>query len=537
MHLPKHKVEYLIKHQNRLSDRGIIIDLMTQVGARPTVFVAPSEMITETKLETTINLFAIPEDMPCLLHIDSTGVKDIESEYGVPDNLYGLVYQYRNYLAANDNIKKQIDDYCKKTYDNDFDTLVKLYRSEKYAILKYNKYSLKPGDVFILACENKAVLVYVDAIEDESIFHLKYLDNGVTRVYGETDTFTLHPGDTPNVTEEMTTTVGRFLLNYILLVRNFGKDIPYINSIVKLSTIDDQVSKGLINKTFTIDQYKSYVDSIFFIGHFTELCVPTYSRKSLTTDPNVAKVKAELMKKYAGRLDEPQVISEIETTLINMDKAYLSDDSAMRFYAPLGDKPFNISRKKMYLTVGGIEAFSKNGGSFVFVPNSLEEGMNAASLPAMANESRKGSFNRGDQTKLGGALTKKIIRILQDLVCTIEDCGTNRGLKIDFSKYKVDRYIGSYIQTSSGSWEVLTEDNKSKYDGKVCIVRSPMYCRAPQGLCRHCMGTIYSQRDTRYLALDAVDITSRFTTDALKAMHGTKLSLLELTDLNEYILK
>ena len=117
-------------------------------------------------------------------------------------------------------------------------------------------------------------------------------------------------------------------------------------------------------------------------------------RKSLGTDPNIAKLKHTLFEKYKGRLTDPLVIAEIENTLIAADKKHLDGDSSMRFYGALGGKAFDVARKKMYLTVGGIETFSKSSGKYTFLPNSLSEGWEKEYIPTIANEIRKGSYSR-----------------------------------------------------------------------------------------------------------------------------------------------
>lgn len=548
MELPIHKKEFLIKYRQRLLERAFLIDIMTQVGGRPVFPLYESEAITPERTSVTVQLSAPPDDavyIPIPEHqmegnvvLQNVAMKEIALVYPFQDDLFQLLFQYRNYMALTPEKKEEADQFSKELYNKTNPELFEHYTSAKYNYMRFNKYVMQPGDVFLVSVVNsdQSCLVYLDEINrDNWTLRLNYLDNGIQRVFNEIDTFLLHPGEIPNNKEEVTTTVGRYLLNQLLLVEPFGDKIPYQNGVFSVGYVDSIISKALQEKEIAVEQYKRYIDHLYFIGHFTELCVPTYSRKSLTTDPNVKKVKQELMEKYKDRLNDPNVIMEIENTLIAMDKNYLKDDTAMRFYGPLGDKPFNISRKKMYLTVGGVEEFSKTTGNFVFIPNSLSEGMTAATMPAMANETRKGSFNRGDQTKLGGALTKRITRVLQDLVISEQDCGTHLGLTMDFTKYKVGRYLGSYIWDGS-DWILLTEQNMGQFQGKVCVVRSPMYCKAKQGLCYRCMGEIYAKKDAKHIALDAVDITSTFTTDALKSMHGTKISTYQIDDLNQFVL-
>lgn len=548
MELPFHMREFLIKYQKRLLERTFLIDIMTQVGGRPVFPLYQSEAITSDRRSVRISL-KTPSDDAVYIPLneqdvaDDATLKELYQQqtalvYPFGDDLFNLFFQYRNYLALTPEKKEASDAYSKEKYGKTNQELFDYYTSDRYNQIHFDKCRLKDGDVFLVSVvdSQESCLVYVSEFDQESYsFTLNYLSNGIQRPFNEIDTFQLNPGEILNCKEEVTTTVGRFLLNYLLLVYPFGDKIDYQNTVFNLGDIDTIVAKGMLDGSIKVEAYKQYIDDLYFIGHFTELCVPTYTRKSLTTDPNVKKVKQELMEKYKGRLNDPNVIMEIENTLIAMDKNYLKDDTVMRFYGPLGDKPFNISRKKMYLTVGGVEEFSKTTGNFVFIPNSLSEGMTAESMPAMANETRKGSFNRGDQTKLGGALTKRITRVLQDLTVSEHDCKTIRGLTVDFSKYKIGRYLGSYIQDGA-DWVLLTEKNMDQFNGRVCLVRSPMYCQAQHGLCYMCMGDIYAKKNAKHLALDAVDITSTFTTDALKSMHGTKISTYQIDDLNKFVL-
>lgn len=548
MELPIHKKEFLIKYHRRLLERAFLIDIMTQVGGRPVFPLYESEAITPDRRSVRITLSTPPDDAAYIPMneqdteedeiLKQVVIRQIALVYPFDNSLFNLLFQYRNYLALSPEKKEQADSFSKEVYNKTNQELFDYYTSDRYNLTHFDKCVLHDGDVFLASVvdSNQSCLVYVSDInKEEYSFTLNYLDNGIQRAFGEIDTFQLNPGEIINCNEEMTTTVGRFLLNYLLLVHPFGDLIPYQNDVFPMGKVEEQIAKGMLDGTIQVSWYKQYVNNLYFIGHFTELCVPTYTRKSLTTDPNVRKVKQELMEKYKDKLNDPNVIMEIENTLIAMDKNYLKDDEVMRFYGPLGDKPFNISRKKMYLTVGGVEEFSKTTGNFVFIPNSLSEGMTAETMPAMANETRKGSFNRGDQTKLGGALTKGITRVLQDLTVSEQDCHTTRGLTVDFSKYKIGRYLGSYIQDGS-NWVLLTEQNMEKFVGKTCLVRSPMYCQAQHGLCYMCMGDIYAKKKTKHLALDAVDITSTFTTDALKSMHGTKISTYQIDDLNKFVL-
>lgn len=536
---------FLFAHWQKFHSRAFIIDTMTIVGNRPMLEVYESEMLTESTPVHSISPYELPRDavymkpygldmLPEYLKADpvhawraETGLELVHKE----PTIYELIRVWRNWQLMPTDAKAMSEGMSQKlfgvTNKQHFENLYQEYLEKELAS--------ETGIVELTDVKHeKSCIASVEHHDGRIVY--SYRGNGLNRLYGETDTFVLEKGVLSCYDgEPIETTVGRFLLNVLLVELPFKGKIKYINEAgFDLGGLEKQISEKLMNNEVEVKAYKEYVDNLFFIGHFTELCVPNYSRASLTTAPDMGKLKQELLTKYAGRLTDPEVISEIEATLIAADKAYLKDDVSMRFYKPLGGKPFNVARKKMYLTVGGIEAFSKDSGKYNFIKNSLAEGWDVNALPVYANEIRKGSYNRGHETQLGGAQTKYIVRVFQDLVLSEEDCGSNKGLVIDFAVHDPKKFIGRFIRVN-GKWVEITREDLSKYVGKQYVMRSPMFCRSQHGLCKTCAGKVFSKLDSKHLSMYIVDISSTFTTMALKLMHGSKLEMVDLGDLDQYL--
>ena len=352
------------------------------------------------------------------------------------------------------------------------------------------------------------------------------------------DTFDIKNGDIENYTEDksITTTIGRYLLNYVILARPLKDAIPYVNTEWVADKIEKMLSNALIENKITPTQVNSAIDGGFMIGHFTELCVPSLTEKSMTTHPDVDKTKKELLELHKKALEEgdPSVIADIESKLVALDKEWLEGDPANRFLIPLGGKMVKLNRRKMFLTVGGIEDFNKGVGSYNFVANSLSDGWDTKDFSVIANESRKGSFNRGHETMRGGALTKQLSRIFQDLEFLEEDCGTNVTYTADFNKLNIMNFIGRYI-VENGSLIKLTKENYVNFDKKVVKLRTPMGCRSKNGLCYTCCGDVYKKLQAKAISMYITALTSTFTTLSLKSMHGTTIELMDINP-EEYVI-
>ena len=361
-------------------------------------------------------------------------------------------------------------------------------------------------------------------------------DNPGVRLMTEIDTVDLNPGDIINVKEKMTTTVGRIVVNQLCFVDPFGDVFPFQNRLLNLEDdILKMINKALLDKKVSVPAFRKSMDGCFYLGHFTELCTPCLSEHALVTDPRIKKRKAELIKQYEGQLNDPITIAKIEDELIAMDKEYMKGDSAIRFYAFEQGAAFNLWRKKLYIAVGGIEAFSKDSSKYDFLRNSLEEGVRIEDLSIYGNESRKGSYQRGHETQKGGYLTKEVIRAFHDSSITMKDCGTNKGVKVDFSVVDPKKFVGRYILLQN-KWIEITNENVASIPKKQVLMRSPMYCQCKDGYCYKCTGKFFEGLGVKQLSMSIVDITNTFMSAAMKNMHGSKLAIFNLTSLDEFVL-
>jgi hypothetical protein len=321
-------------------------------------------------------------------------------------------------------------------------------------------------------------------------------------------------------------TIGLYLLNYLMLASVFGDKIEYVNEVWDIGKVEKKIAAGIMKDEISVAAYRQYIDNGYFIGHFGELCVPTVTERSFTTDPAIAKRKKELLEQYKDQLNDPLIIEKIESELIAMDKAWLKDDPAAGFHDANPKKSYGIHRKKLFITVGGIESFDTDGASYNFIKNSLDEGWNPNDMDIIANETRKGSYNRGKETAKGGAQTKFILRVFQDIAITTEDCGTKTTVSHIITKHNAKNYIGRTILVGS-KFIVIDSNNVESYIGQEVSLRSPMTCKTPDGLCHVCCGLKFKQAGVNAIGTTAVAISSKFMMVSMKAFHGKIISVMD----------
>lgn len=397
--------------------------------------------------------------------------------------------------------------------------------SETPDIVKNNFSSVKPNHLENIRGEFTVTVINFGQLKDgEALLRMN-------------DTFVLRKGMIANFNgSDEETTIGRFILNYVVLVDPFHDIIPYLNDVWTPKKVESQIIQKIMDGEITREMYSEYMDNVFFIGHFTQLCVPTLTTKAWTTDPNIAKRKKELLSQYSKEeLKNPLIAAKIEDELIAIDKAYMKGDPSLGYL--VGEKSFNVHRKKMFLTVGSIESFSEDATEFTFIPNSLAEGWDPETLDDITNEIRRGSYSRGKATAKGGEETKFLMRVFQNTKIDGEDCGTRRGLVFIPTKDIISKFIDrTVIDEKTGEQTLITKDNMNKFVGKKIVLRSPMTCESKHGICYACIGEIFAKLGMESIGLEAIVISSTFLTLSMKNMHGTKVSTHDIDDITNFFI-
>lgn len=342
----------------------------------------------------------------------------------------------------------------------------------------------------------------------------------------------LKAGDIPNLHHDITSTYGNLLFNCVALVYPFGDKIDYVEGRVNIKDIEKQIEKRLVSdpshrksgdytvpNPITVSEYLNYTDALLSLEGYSQLCVPSATRRALSTDPAVKQRKDELFEKYKDKLHDPAIVAKIEKELIAMDKKWLEGDLSQGFYATAENKSYGIVRKKMFLMLGREAPF---GTDPVTVKNALSEGWDLDKLPSMVNTLREGSYKRGAETQLGGEASKTINRMFQNTRITQEDCGSLLGMEEVLDEKIAKLYVGFYY--IQGKTVVkITDENVNGLIGKRIILRSPMFCKTPRAnFCKTCMGESNSQNPTGLASL-AHSVGSKMMDLSMQAAHGKEL--------------
>ncbi len=346
------------------------------------------------------------------------------------------------------------------------------------------------------------------------------------------DEVNITSADIPNNKEDILTTYGNWLINWLLLVHPFGKKIDYMQGSITSSRIEkillsnfhDNPASVLQEKAdrFYVKEYLAYVEALYFLTGMTQLCVWAATKKTLLPPPGVAALKAKLLEENKDSLDKLATIAKIDAELVKLDMDYLKGDPGMNFLR--GGKAIDVVRKKKFLMVGAEAGLDEDAVHGDLIKNSYNEGWEIDKFPIMNDSLRAGSYNRGAQTQLGGVSVKWLLRASSNMNIVADDCGSKLGSRFIVTENNQSRLIGFTLTDGKNDTKVNDASEAGTYLGKTVYIRSPMYCRLDHtDFCRTCVGDRLSINPDG-LSIAVSEYGNQILNIFLKAMHGKKLS-------------
>lgn len=364
------------------------------------------------------------------------------------------------------------------------------------------------------------------------------IDDGIPNVplYNAKETLDITPDDIGNLKENITTTYGNLLTNYILLIYPFRGKVPYINTKFSLGKVENYILP-LLKSTpqpnverdpnfIYVDEYLALGDAVVYMCGFAQLFTWGLTEKIVIPPEWVKEEKAKLIEKYKDRLNEAATVAMIDAELVRLYKEYIKGDPGANFL--INSKSTDTVAKKKYLMVGGELGLSEDTVNVALIQNSLAEGWDITAFAEMNNTLRAGSFNRGAQTVLGGVAVKGLLRASANLNVAGEDCGSRIGIVADIKKENLSRFAGMSAILKEGTEIMKKEEDVGKYLGKRIMIRSPMYCKMDKtDYCKICLGERLAN-NPEGLSIAVSEYGSIFLSLFMKGAHSKKLELAKM---------
>ena len=310
------------------------------------------------------------------------------------------------------------------------------------------------------------------------------------------------------------TTPGRIIFNQTL-----PQDFPYINQ--QLGARDlKKIIRDIIYFYKDFNKCADIIDSIKELGFY----YATFSGISWgLTDLKIPQEKYQIINKTSQKIDEISTQYQ-EGLLTNSERKSLSEEqwrhanSQITELVPKALSPldsvsiiFNSGSGGDWgvaSQIMGMKGLVVNpAGRIIDLPilNSHQEGFNVLEYFAASHGGRKGLADTALKTSFAGYLTRRLVDVSQEVIVREEDCHTKNGLRVnkkeveEMSEKFEDKIRGRYLAQDACNKKgnvvlkanELIDNKLAKEIANDCeevIIRSPLICETPYGVCQKCYG-------------------------------------------------
>lgn len=141
---------------------------------------------------------------------------------------------------------------------------------------------------------------------------------------------------------------------------------------------------------------------------------------------------------------------------------------------------------------------AKPNGEIIPTPivSNLREGMTAFEYWMSTHGARKGLVDTALMTAKAGHLTRRVVDVAQDIVITMEDCGTTEGVEVtrlpgaDFAARLYGRVLAQAVLQYPAGYGPLTRSEAQEIaaGAETAVIRTPALCQTPYKCCQKCYG-------------------------------------------------
>jgi DNA-directed RNA polymerase beta subunit len=129
------------------------------------------------------------------------------------------------------------------------------------------------------------------------------------------------------------------------------------------------------------------------------------------------------------------------------------------------------------------------------IKGNFSKGLDIAEYLAHTHGARKGTASKQKEVKDPGYLSKQLVNTMLDTIVISADCNTKRGINMSTEDPEsLDRYLSQTVKVGDDIYNHNTLVTPAllatfkKANIKNIVVRSPLRCELPQGVCQKCMG-------------------------------------------------
>jgi len=329
-------------------------------------------------------------------------------------------------------------------------------------------------------------------------------------------------------------------------------DHTLVRKLIRELLLDNKVQpvyplkKKNVNKLVS-DMYKVFDDEEFQYRYYfiyrAGFFLSTYTASSFTPaelrlPDKFVPQKNKIIKEYKQKREEAKNQNDIDRAIVWVDKEFeklatevlnffRENDYPVSDFLDSGSKGDENDLRKLLVAIG--LSINAKGEINDVIERSGTEGLTPTQFFNYTSQAIVSQYKKSNETAKPGYLIRQLNTITADVVLSKEfDCKTDRFLSIKILNTEMLEAFEGKMRKSGSSLVEITKGDTNLI-GQTIKVRSPLYCKAEDGICSTCYNPSFVERmnlhDTSGIGLLASTSTAVLLTNmTLKAAH-TGLSL------------
>jgi DNA-directed RNA polymerase subunit beta' len=313
----------------------------------------------------------------------------------------------------------------------------------------------------------------------------------------------------------MKTTVGRIIFNQAL-----PPELQFVNEEVKAADLKDIVVAAM--KIFENEKVGELIDKLKEIGFWAStiaggLSLSIFDCVIIPEKKKIIEETEDEIKKITKNFEQGLLTSDekrrysnklwIDVTEKLADKTWnaLDEENPVKIIIKSGGARASKEQLKQLAAMKGLVVDPL--GKIIEVPtkSNYRQGLSIFEYVISARGARKGLTDSALKTADAGYLTRRLVDTSHDMIVREEDCQVKEGLTISTSSSRGDKFK-ERIRNRYALNDILNKDKEvivkanelidtdkivllEKNEINKIIVRSPLYCSSPYGVCQMCYGT------------------------------------------------
>lgn len=157
------------------------------------------------------------------------------------------------------------------------------------------------------------------------------------------------------------------------------------------------------------------------------------------------------------------------------------------------------------------------------IEHGFAEGLSGEEFYTACAEARRTYYIRAVGTSDPGYLARQTIFSNASTTLDSKDCKSKKYLNLFIKSDLLNRLIGRYyLNEQTNKLEMITADHTNLINTTIQL-RSPLFCKSPNGICKICYGNDAEKSNTKYVGLIAGSVINEAGVEgySMKARHNT----------------